>query len=177
MADIKHIQTPLSRSDITALRAGDNILLSGVIYTARDAAHKRMVEQLAAGEPTPFPFDGAAVFYAGPSPTPPGGVIGSIGPTTSGRMDAYSPALIARGLRVMIGKGERSDAVVAAMRAHTAVYLAAVGGIAALMSACVTSAEVVAYDDLGTEAVRRLTVTDLPLVVAIDANGNSMYNR
>jgi len=175
MAETKHIQTPLSTADIAALRAGDSVLLSGVIYTARDAAHKRMTEQLVAGEDMPFDFDGAAVFYAGPSPTKPGDVIGSIGPTTSGRMDVYAPALMARGLRVMIGKGERNAAVVAAMQEHTGVYLAAIGGIAALMSACITSAEVVAYDDLGTEAVRKLTVVDLPLVVAIDTSGASVY--
>jgi len=177
MAETKRIQTPLSTEDIAGLRAGESVLLSGTIYTARDAAHKRMVEELALGEDMPFDFNGAAVFYAGPSPTKPGGVIGSIGPTTSGRMDAYAPVLMAQGLRVMIGKGERSLAVVDAMKKHTAVYLAAIGGIAALMSACVVSARVVAYDELGTEAIRELMVADLLLVVAIDSQGDNVYKR
>ena len=175
MGEIKRLQTPIGKEEIATLRAGDSVLLSGVVYTARDAAHKRLTEMLAAGAEMPFAFEGAAVFYAGPSPTRPGQVIGSIGPTTSGRMDAYAPALMAAGLRVMIGKGGRNASVTEAMQAHTAVYLAAIGGIAALMSECVTKVELVAFEDLGTEAIRALTVKDLPLVVAGDCVGGSAY--
>ena len=175
MNETIHLQTPLCADDILKLHAGDAVMLSGTIYTARDAAHKRMVEMLERGETMPFPFDGAAVFYAGPCPNPPGAVIGSIGPTTSGRMDAYAPTLMREGLRVMIGKGNRNEAVVETMQETGSVYLAAIGGIAALMSACVKSVRVVAFEDLGTEAVRELVVEGLPLVVAIDACGASVY--
>ena len=177
MGEVKHLQMPLYQDDIKSLRAGEMVMLSGVIYTARDAAHLRLVEMLQKGEPMPFEFDGAAVFYAGPCPNRPGQVIGSIGPTTSGRMDAYSPTLLAQGLRVMIGKGDRNESVVQAMKEHASVYLAAIGGIAALMSACVKDVQVVAFADLGTEAIRALTVENLPLVVAIDARGESVYKR
>ena len=166
------ITTPFTEETIKSLKAGDTITLTGTIYTARDAAHARMLNSLQAGEPSPFDYTGQAVFYAGPCPAPPGKPIGSIGPTTSGRMDAYSPALIGAGLKVMIGKGERSPAVVDAIKAHAGLYLVAVGGVAALMAKCITHAETIAYNDLGTEAIRRLQVVNLPLVVAIDWEGN-----
>jgi len=166
------MNTPISDEMIAGLTTGRMIYLSGMVYTARDAAHKRMVEMLERGEEPPFPFDGQVVFYAGPCPSPPGRVIGSIGPTTSGRMDAYAPVLIRRGLKVMIGKGSRNAEVVAAIRECGGVYFAAIGGAAAKMSRCVKEAEVIAFDDLGTEAVRRLTVERLPLIVAIDSRGN-----
>ena len=169
------MNTPISDEMIAGLTTGQMIDLSGTVYTARDAAHKRMVEMLERGEESPFPFVGQVVFYAGPCPSPPGRVIGSIGPTTSGRMDACAPTLIRRGLKVMIGKGSRNEEVVAAIRDCGGVYFAAIGGAAALMSRCVKEAEVVAFDDLGTEAVRRLTVERLPLIVAIDSQGNCLY--
>ena len=169
------LETPLSDDVIAGLTAGRMIYLSGTIYTARDAAHKLMVEMLRRGDEPPFPFAGQVVFYAGPCPSPPGRVIGSIGPTTSGRMDTYAPELIRHGLKVMIGKGARSADVVVAIRECCGVYFAAIGGAAAQMSRCVKSAEVVAFDDLGTEAVRRLTVERLPLIVAVDASGNCVY--
>jgi fumarate hydratase subunit beta len=163
---MKKIFTPIDDQTIIDLNTGDMVLLSGDIYTARDAAHKRMFSCLSTNESPPFKYECQAVFYAGPCPTPPGKIIGSVGPTTSGRMDAYAPALIRAGLKVMIGKGERSPAVKEAIRAHGGLYLTAVGGVAALMSLCVTRVELIAYDDLGTEAIRRLTVKDLPLIVA-----------
>jgi len=168
------ISTPITTEIITQLKTGDAIELSGEIFTARDAAHARMVNALKNGDTPPFNYDGQVVFYAGPCPAPPGKPIGSIGPTTSGRMDAYSPMLIEAGLRVMIGKGERSPAVVSAIKKHGGIYLVAVGGVAALMAKCVKSAETVAYDDLGTEAVRRLVVENLPLIVAIDYLGSAI---
>jgi len=174
-AAIHQIFTPISDAMIAGLTTGQMIDLSGTVYTARDAAHKRMVEILERGEEPPFPFAGQVIFYAGPCPSPPGRVIGSIGPTTSGRMDAYAPALIRHGLKVMIGKGSRNADVVAAIQECGGVYLAAIGGAAAKMSRCVKEAEVIAFDDLGTEAVRRLTVERLPLIVALDSCGNSIY--
>ena len=168
------ISTPLTTETIRRLKAGDTIELSGTVYTARDAAHARMAEALKTGEAPPFDYEGQVVFYAGPCPAPPGKPIGSIGPTTGGRMDAYSPDLIKAGLRVMIGKGERSHKVVEAIKTHDGVYLVAVGGVAALLAECVKTAETIAYDDLGTEAVRRLTVENLPVVVAIDHLGNTI---
>lgn len=169
------ITTPFSDEMIKSLKAGDMVYLSGVIYTARDAAHKRMCEMLDKGEAMPFDFTGAAIYYAGPCPAKPGKPIGSIGPTTSGRMDLYSPRLIEKGLKVMIGKGLRSKEVVDAIVKHCGVYFAAIGGAAALMAKSVESAEVIAFDELGTEAVRRLAVKDLPVIVAIDSKGNNMY--
>ena len=151
------------------------VYISGTIYTARDAAHKRLCEMLNAGEPMPFNFEGQAVYYAGPCPAKPGQPIGSIGPTTGGRMDAYSPRLIQQGLRVMIGKGSRSEEVIDALKKHTGVYFAAIGGAAALMAKAVKEAEVIAFDELGTEAIRRLRVEELPVIVAIDHEGNDMY--
>ena len=174
MAEIR-LSVPASGQDILALRAGDRVLLSGVIYTARDAAHRKMAVLLERGGELPFELGGAAIYYCGPAPAPPGRVIGSAGPTTSGRMDAYTPALIARGLRVMIGKGPRSEAVRGAMREYGAAYLAAPGGAGALLALCVKSCETVAWPELGPEAVRRLVVEDMPLVAACDAHGGNLY--
>lgn len=151
------------------------VFISGTIYTARDAAHKRLCEMLTAGEPMPFDFKGQVVYYAGPCPAKPGQPIGSVGPTTGGRMDAYSPTLIKEGLRVMIGKGSRSEEVIDALKKHTGVYFAAIGGAAALMAKAVKEAEVIAFPELGTEAIRKLRVEELPVIVAIDHEGNDMY--
>ena len=169
------LRTPLSREELSKLRAGDMVYLSGEIYTARDAAHNRMMECLDRGEPLPFEIKDSAVYYVGPTPEPPGRAIGSAGPTTSGRMDAYSPRLLDLGQSVMIGKGMRSKDVVDAIVRNGAVYLAAMGGAGALMSACVKSAELICWEDLGCEAVRRLEVEDMPLTVAIDSLGGNIY--
>jgi len=169
------LTTPLSDETIKNLKAGDMVYISGVVYTARDAAHKKICELLEKNEPMPFDFTGAAVYYAGPCPPKPGKPIGSVGPTTSGRMDLYSPTLISKGLKVMIGKGLRSKEVVDAIVKHSGIYFAAIGGAAALMAKCVETAEVIAFDELGPEAVRKLVVKNLPVVVAIDSNGNNMY--
>jgi len=169
------LSTPLKNEDIEKLKAGDTVKLSGTIYTARDAAHKRLVDLLEAGEELPIPLEGQVIYYVGPAPTPPGKAIGSAGPTTSYRMDPYAPALLDRGLKGMIGKGGRSDEVVDAMKRNTAVYFAATGGAAALISRSITAAEVVAYEDLGAEAIRKLAVTDFPLVVAQDCRGGNAY--
>ncbi|OQB15227.1 MAG: Fumarate hydratase class I, aerobic [Firmicutes bacterium ADurb.Bin193] len=164
------VEAPLTKAAARSLRAGDSVLISGTIYTARDAAHKRMVES---GE-IPFDIQNAVIYYTGPAPAREGRVIGPCGPTTSGRMDAYAPVLIAKGMTAMIGKGERNAEVINAMKEHTAVYFGAIGGAGALISKCVKSAEVIAYDDLGTEAVMRLEVVDFPAVVLIDSYGNSI---
>ncbi|MBR1456399.1 MAG: Fe-S-containing hydro-lyase [Oscillospiraceae bacterium] len=169
------LQTPITKEQLSPLRAGDRVLLSGTVYTARDAAHKRMAELLDEGRPLPFPLPGSVIYYVGPTPEPPGCVIGSAGPTTSGRMDAYSPRLLDLGQSVMIGKGDRSPAVIDAIRRNAAVYLAALGGAGALMSACVQSVRIVCWEDLGCEAVRELQVRDMPLTVAIDSLGNDVY--
>jgi fumarate hydratase subunit beta len=171
----KQLTTPLSAEAAGELKAGDRVLLSGVIYTARDAAHKRLVTLLEQGEDLPFDPAGAVIFYVGPTPPKPGEVIGSAGPTTSYRMDPYAPALMAAGVRGMIGKGPRSDAVVQAMQRHGAVYFAAVGGAAVVVAQSIVAAEVIAYDDLGAEAIRRLEVRDFPCIVAIDSQGKSLY--
>ena len=171
------LTTPLADSDIRALKAGDSVLLSGLLYTARDAAHKRLCETLAEGARPPFPFEGQVVYYAGPCPAKPGKVIGSIGPTTSGRMDAYTPTLMEHGLRCMIGKGARSEAVTESIRRLGGVYFVAIGGAAALMSLCVTDVKMVAFPELGAEAVRALTVADLPVIVGIDAQGRDIYKK
>lgn len=169
------LTTPFTDDVIKTLKVGDMVLLSGVVYTSRDAAHKRMCDALDKGEAMPFDFEGAAIYYAGPCPPKPGKPIGSVGPTTSLRMDGFSPKLIENGLKVMIGKGLRSKEVVDAIIRHTGVYFAAIGGAAALMGKAVLSAEVIDYEDLDTEAVRRLVVKDLPVIVAIDHKGNNMY--
>ena len=171
------LRTPLDETAVRALRAGDRVQLSGVVYTGRDAAHKRLVAMLDAGEKLPVSLSGQAIYFVGPCPAPPGRPIGSAGPTTSGRMDAYSPRLIAEcGLRAMIGKGDRNAAVRAAMRDHGCVYFAATGGAGALIARSIVRAEVVAFPDLGPEAVYRLELDHLDLVVAIDADGNSLYH-
>ena len=175
MSDIIRISAPLDAETARSLRAGQRVLLSGVIYTARDAAHRRLCELLDAGGEPPFPLEGAVIYYCGPAAAPPGRPIGAAGPTTSYRMDAYAPRLIERGVRGMIGKGERSGAVAEAMCEYGAVYLAATGGAGALLAGCVVECEVIAWDDLGAEAVRRLTVRDMPLTCAQDAAGGDLY--
>ncbi len=177
MSDTIKLTTPLTKDKIQNLRAGDKVLLSGTVYTARDAAHKRMTEALAKGEELPFDIKNETIYYAGPAPAKPGRVIGSCGPTTSGRMDAYAPTLIELGLTGMIGKGERSKEVIDAMTRRGAVYFGAIGGAGALIAKCITSAEVIAYEDLNTEAIRRLTVKDLPLTVVIDSKGNNIVDK
>ncbi len=156
-------------------KAGDRVLLSGTVYTARDAAHKRICAMLDEGREPPFPLHGAVVYYAGPTPTPPGMAIGSCGPTTSARMDPYTPRLLGLGLKGMIGKGDRSPEVVEAIVKNRAVYLCAIGGAGALAAKCVTSLEVIAFEDLGCESVKKLTVKDFPLIVAIDSRGGSLF--
>ena len=177
MAEVKKIKLPLTDEILKGLRAGDNLLLTGVIYVARDAAHKRMVEALDQGKPLPFDIKGATIYYMGPSPARPGRVIGSAGPTTSGRMDAYAPRLIAEGLKGMIGKGLRSKAVKDAMVRHKAVYLGAIGGAGAIISKSVKKSEVVAYEELGAEAVLRLEVEDFPVTVINDIYGGDLYEE
>ena len=171
------IAPPFSDELIRSLKMGDRVLLSGEIYTGRDAAHKRMTQLLAEGKAVPFDLNGQAIYYTGPCPAPPGRAIGSVGPTTSKRMDAYAPRMIEAGLRVMIGKGARSDAVIEAIQKNTGVYLAAIGGAGALMSLLTERAELVAFEDLGPEAIYRLTVRDMPLIVAIDCEGRDIYGR
>ncbi len=174
MENIK-ITTPLTREKVKELRAGDSCLISGVVYTARDAAHKRLCELVAAGKELPLDVKDSIIYFVGPTPAKPGQAIGSAGPTTSYRMDAYSPTLISLGLTGMIGKGKRGQEVVDAMMEHGAVYFGAIGGCGALLSKCVKKAEVIAYDDLGAEAIRRMEVEDFPAVVIIDSLGNNLY--
>ena len=166
---------PADKAELSKLRAGDKLTVSGTIYTARDAAHKRLTELIASGEELPLDIRGAAIYYAGPTPEKPGQVIGSCGPTTSGRMDAYAPGLLDRGLAVMIGKGDRNAAVIDAIVRNGAVYLAAMGGAGALMGSCVKVARIVCYEDLGCEAIRELKVENMPLTVVIDSQGNDLY--
>lgn len=165
----------LTDEKIKTLKAGDLLLLSGEIYTARDAAHERMLREAESGKALPFDIKGKAIYYAGPCPAKPGEIIGSCGPTTSGRMDAYTPYLLDRGLKVMIGKGARSSEVVDAIKRNTCIYLGAIGGAGALIAECIKSAEVIAYDDLGTEAIRKLYVEDFPVTVLIDSQGDDIY--
>ena len=173
----KYIKTPITKEIAETLTAGDYIYLSGTIYTARDAAHKRMYEALQKSESVPFDLNGAFVYYLGPTPARPGQVIGSAGPTTSSRMDKYTPLLLENGLKGMIGKGKRSQEVIDSIVEHGAVYLAAVGGLGALLSKRIVKSEVIAYDDLGTEAIRKLEVEKLPVVVIIDTLGNNAYEK
>ena len=173
--EVLSIRTPLRADVCASLRSGDMVLLTGEVFTARDVAHRRLYEALKKGLPLPMDLTTATIFYAAPTPTPTGRIIGSIGPTTSYRMDAFTPALIEHGLRGMIGKGSRSPEVVDAIKKYGAVYFGAIGGIAALTAQCVKRIERVAYDDLGPEAIRRLTVVDLPLVVINDTLGNDLY--
>lgn len=172
---MRRISVPFDLSAVDRMRAGEKIFLSGYIYTARDAAHKRFIETLDSGKDLPFDIVNQVIYYCGPSPAPPGRVIGSCGPTTSSRMDAYTPTLIRLGLKGMIGKGKRNMAVREAMQEYRAVYLGATGGAGALLSRCVVSAETVAYADLGPEAVVRLEVKDMPLFVINDTEGNDLY--
>ncbi len=173
----KHISVPFDSSVSTKLKAGDYVYLTGTIYTARDAAHKRMYEALQRGEELPFDVKNNTIYYMGPSPAREGRPIGSAGPTTASRMDKYAPALLDLGLIGMIGKGRRNQAVHEAIVKNNAVYFAAVGGAGALLSKCITSSEVIAYDDLGTEAIRKLTVKDFPVIVVIDKEGNDLYEK
>lgn len=171
----RFIDTPVTKEKAASLKAGDMVFITGTIYTARDAAHKRMYEALEKGEKLPVDLENIAIYYMGPSPAREGRPIGSAGPTTASRMDKYAPALLDLGETVMIGKGKRSPAVIEAIKRNSAVYLAAIGGAGALLSKCITESEVVAYDDLGTEAIRKLTVKELPAIVVIDSEGNNLY--
>ena len=173
----KHINVPFASSISEALKAGDYVYLTGTIYTARDAAHKRMYEALKNGEELPFDVKNNTIYYMGPSPAREGRVIGSAGPTTASRMDKYAPSLLDLGLIGMIGKGKRNKAVHEAIVRNKAVYFAAVGGAGALLSKCITSSEIIAYDDLGTEAVRKLIVKDFPVIVVIDSKGRDLYEE
>ena len=175
MTEPIRLKTPLSDEDVKRLKIGDRILINGVIYTGRDAAHKRLFDLLKGGKDLPFDIKGQIIYYVGPTPAKPGQALGSAGPTTSYRMDAYSPSLIERGLKGMIGKGMRSEAVKEAMKKYKAVYFAATGGAGALLAKRVKKAEVVAYEDLGPEAIRRLEVEDLPVIVVNDVSGNDLY--
>ena len=168
---------PIDDQTARSLRAGDEVLINGVVYTARDMAHQRMCRALEEGQALPFDLEGAIIYFVGPTPARPGRVIGSAGPTTASRMDAFSPKLIAAGLRVMIGKGYRGRAVREALVRHGAVHLSAMGGAGALLSLHIVGAEVIAYEDLGTEAIRRLTVVDFPAIVAYDSHGQSVYRH
>ncbi len=175
-SDKRRVQLPLTNEVAETLKTGDVIYVSGDIYTLRDAGHKRLVEMLDKGEEMPIDFKGQIVYYAGPCPNKPDQVIGSVGPTTSGRMDAYSPRLISEGLLYMIGKGKRDKNVLEAVKKYKGVYFVAIGGAGALISQCVKSVEIVAFEDLGTEALRRLNVVDFPIIVGIDTTGNDIYN-
>jgi fumarate hydratase subunit beta len=174
---IKRVTFPLTSAAVRDLQAGDMVSLNGPILTARDAAHKRLIQTLDAGEPLPVDLNGQTIYYLGPTPAAPGQVIGAAGPTTASRMDTYTPRLLALGLRGMLGKGKRSPEVIEAMKQYEAVYFAATGGAAALLARSVTSCEIIAYPDLGTEAIRRLELRDFPAIVAIDCHGNNRYEQ
>ena len=171
----KMVNTPITEETIENLTAGDYVYISGTIYTARDAAHKRMYEALERGEDLPFSVRGQIIYYMGPSPAREGRPIGSAGPTTASRMDKYTPAMLEQGLKGIIAKGKRNEEVIKSLKDHHAVYFAAVGGAGALLSKCILSSEVIAYEDLGTEAIRRLEVKDFPVIVVIDKDGNNLY--
>ena len=171
----RHIKAPLNDDEVKMLKAGDYVYISGTIYTARDAAHKRMYEALQNGQEVPMPLKNNIVYYMGPSPAREGRPIGSAGPTTSSRMDKYTPLILSKGLCGMIGKGKRSQEVIQAIIDNKAVYLAAVGGAGALLSKCIKKSEVIAYDDLGTEAIRKMTVENFPAIVVIDSEGHNLY--
>lgn len=172
---IKEVRTPLSDADVVALKAGDRVRISGVLYTARDAAHGRLAPLVEKGEPLPIDVKGQIIYYTGPSPARPGGVIGSVGPTTASRMDKFTPALLAIGLKGTIGKGYRGQPVKDALKQHKAVYFGSIGGAGAVLSEFVKKAEVVAYQDLGTEAIRRLEVEGFPAIVLYDSHGGDLY--
>jgi fumarate hydratase subunit beta len=176
MSEIK-VTTPLNEDVISKWRSGDKILISGIIYTGRDAAHKRLVELIDKGESLPFDVKGQIIYFVGPTPARPGRAVGSAGPTTSYRMDAYSPRLIEKGLKGMIGKGSRSKEVIEAMMKHKCVYMTAVGGAGALISRCIKSSEIIAYDDLGPEAIRKMKVENFPVIVVNDTSGNDLYQE
>lgn len=167
--------SPLTEEKIKNLKAGDSVLISGIIYTARDAAHKRLIKLLEEGKELPLDIKNSIIYYAGPTPAKEGNVIGSVGPTTSYRMDSFTPMLLDRGLRGMIGKGLRSKEVIESIKKNKAVYFAAIGGAAAIIAKCVKKVEIVAYEDLDSEAIRKLEVKDLPVIVAIDSKGNNLY--
>ena len=173
----KYINTPIDDKIVSELKAGDYVYLTGTVYTARDAAHKRLYEALQRGEDIPLELQNNIIYYLGPSPAREGQVIGSAGPTTSSRMDKYTPLLLEKGLKGMIGKGKRSDEVIESMHKNHAVYFAAIGGAGALLSQCIKKSEVIAYEDLGTEAIRKLEVENLPIIVVIDDEKTNLYNR
>lgn len=173
----KYINTPIDDKIVSELKVGDYVYLTGTVYTARDAAHKRLYEALQRGEDIPLELQNNIIYYLGPSPAREGQVIGSAGPTTSSRMDKYTPLLLEKGLKGMIGKGKRSDEVIESMHKNHAVYFAAIGGAGALLSKCIKKSEVIAYEDLGTEAIRKLEVENLPIIVVIDDDKNNLYNR
>lgn len=173
----KYINTPIDDKIVSELKAGDYVYLTGTVYTARDAAHKRLYEALQRGEDIPLELQNNIIYYLGPSPAREGQVIGSAGPTTSSRMDKYTPLLLEKGLKGMIGKGKRSDEVIESMHKNHAVYFAAIGGAGALLSKCIKKSEVIAYKDLGTEAIRKLEVENLPIIVVIDDEKTNLYNR
>ncbi len=175
--EVVPVISPLAVEVIEKLRAGTRVLISGVLYTARDAAHRRLVHSLTHGEKLPFDIKGQTIYYMGPSPAPPGRVIGAAGPTTSGRMDIYTPPLLAAGLKAMVGKGGRSREVIEAIKKHGAIYLVAVGGAGALLSRAIKKADIIAYPELGAEAIMRLEVTDFPAIVAVDAGGGDLFQR
>jgi fumarate hydratase subunit beta len=177
MDKVKKIQSPLSETTVRSLKAGDEVLISGVVYTARDIAHKKLCEAIESGQKLPFALEGAIIYFVGPTPARPGKVIGAAGPTTSSRMDKFSPMLIANGLKAMIGKGYRDEQVREALKKYGAIHLATLGGAGALLSKHIISAEIIAYKELGTEAVRKLEVVDFPAVVAYDCFGNSVYQE
>jgi fumarate hydratase subunit beta len=176
MSKTVKLKPPLTDKDLLELEIGDKVLISGVIYTARDAAHKRLLDLLEAGQPLPMEIEGQILYYVGPSPARPGRVIGAAGPTTSYRMDSYAPTLIRLGLKAMIGKGKRSPEVIAAMQEYHAVYLGATGGAGALISQCIKASEVIAFPELGPEAIHRLEVEDLPTIVINDCRGRDLYD-
>ena len=171
----RYINAPIDNEIVNSLKAGDCVYITGTIYTARDAAHKRMYEAIKNGENIPFELKNNIIYYLGPSPAREGQVIGSAGPTTSSRMDKYTPLLLEHGLKGMIGKGKRSDNVIESMHKNNAVYFAAIGGAGAILSKCIKKSEVIAYDDLGTESIRKLEVENLPVIVVIDCEGNNLY--
>jgi fumarate hydratase subunit beta len=177
MSETKKLRPPLTEGHVRSLKAGDEVLISGVIYTARDMAHKRLCEAIEAGKKLPIELKGAIIYFVGPTPARPGKAIGAAGPTTSSRMDPFSPELIAKGLRAMIGKGYRNNAVREAMKKYGAVHLSATGGAGALLSKHIISAKIIAYEDLGTEAIRELEVVDFPAIVAYDTSGNTVYQE
>ncbi len=177
MAKTYNLETPLKREDLEKLETGDKVFLSGIIYTGRDAAHKRLIELLDDGKELPFAPEGAVIYYVGPAPAPPGKPIGSAGPTTSYRMDPYAPALLDVGVKAMLGKGPRSQEVIDSMKKNKAVYLAAIGGAAVVIADSIKEAEVIAYEDLGPEAIRKLRVQNFPCIVANDTDGNDIYKE